>query len=157
MDTKDSYFWKFLMRIENEMTKEDVLASINNVVKFRCERSFHNRYSIKIEWKENDRFGIYVFNMVPKRLFLDEDLIHYEKQINLPKIDELVQIIEKRGYFDDHEEKRRFGRDGSDWKIEVKLNGKYKKIEEWSPKKGVVYDIGKYLIDLSDKNLEPIY
>ena len=157
MNKEDSYFWKFLMKIENELNKEDVANNINNVIKFKCRRSFENEYAIKIEWKENDRFGIYVFNMVPKRLFLDEDLIHYEKQINLPKIDELLQIIEKYRYFDYHEERGGGGHDGSDWIIEIKLNGKYKKITESSPKRGMIYDIGKYLIDLSDKNLEPIY
>ena len=160
-DMKEKYKNSFIMlrlyEILNELENEHIDLSDNNVIKFICRRSFHDLFSIKIEWKNNEFMGLFVLNVIPMRSIKEENVKHYVKLIKIEHIEKLLSILEKYKYFEESNYIERHGLDGASWKVQIKIMEKYKELDIWSPDDGVVYDIGKYLISLSDIDLGQIY
>jgi len=146
--------------IENLNTcyTENIKKKKNNVIKFIYDCFFHDYFSIKIEWNEDNQCGEYVLYTTPRHgSFEKDDVKHYKKQIGEKHIKELLLMMDKYKYFDESNYIERLGLDGSFWTTEIKINNKYKKLTIWSPNDGIVYLIGKYLIDLSEIDLGKIY
>jgi hypothetical protein len=49
------------------------------------------------------------------------------------------------------------GVDGAEWILERSEHGRYEFVHQWSPKKGPVYKVGTFLLDLTDWKFGPRY
>jgi hypothetical protein len=156
-ESKHSCYKSHVLKIMNELDNENIYESEYNVIKLVCKRSFHDWFSIKIEWQDDEFIGVFVLNRVPMFTLKEENYIHYEKQINKGHLDNMLNILQKYKDYENIVLTERHGFDGADWTMEIKINGKYKKFVTWSPDNGIVYELGNYLIKLSKINLGPIY
>ena len=139
---------KFLNLLDIYFDKRYTIFKNKNVIKFVCERSFHGNFCIIVEWDKNNYELIFCLNGLSE----NENDKYFAINIDNNKISILINILEKHKYFKKSHKNKNFGLDGSTWTLEVKYGLLYKEISEWSPSKGVIYDIGKYLIELSNAN-----
>jgi len=131
-----------------------VINRNHNIIKFCYQRSFHPEILIIVEWEKEDQDGKLTFVQD-----MDDDFNNLFKEIKLDniRIKTLLSILEKYNFFVESNEIDRMGLDGSIWQLEVQHNEQFKEINVWSPKYGVIYDIGKLLIEYSEVEIEELY
>jgi hypothetical protein len=136
-----------------------VLVNNVNVIRFTCLRTFHRPFSIKIMWTNNNAKLFFSMSDGAGGYDSGQLINHFEKEVNNNQINSLIRLINSSNVFnqsttiaDDAN-----GRDGSQWIIEVNISGNYKVIDRWSPRRGVAYDIGTYLIELSGEMINNLY
>jgi hypothetical protein len=84
-------------------------------------------------------------------------IIHFEKAINNNQINKLIKIINKNDFFNQPSIINNAGLDGSRWIIEINIDGNYKVIDRWTPRRGINREIGNYLIRLSGEKINNLY
>lgn len=128
-----------------------------NVIRFTCLRTFHRPFSIKIIWIDNN--AILSFSMSDGAGGYDAGklIIHFEKAINNNQINKLIKIINKNDFFNQPSIINNAGLDGSRWIIEINIDGNYKVIDRWTPRRGINREIGNYLIRLSGEKINNLY
>jgi len=125
-----------------------------NVIKFDCHRSFHSDFCIIVEWFKDNEDGYIIFCM---RSSEENENRYIASNIEKYKIQRLLEILDKYKYFSKPNKIKRFGFDGSRWTLEVQIKNKYKEIDVWTPKNGVIYDVGKKLIEYSGAIINNLY
>ncbi|MDR0322310.1 MAG: hypothetical protein LBI28_12485 [Treponema sp.] len=123
-----------------------------NVIRFTCLRTFHSPFSIKVIWDNNAKL-IYNMSNGAGGYSAGELINHFEKSLNNDQINNLTEIIHSYNIFNQPSVIDESGFDGSQWIIEINMDGNYKVIDRWSPKRGMIYDIGKYLVELSGEEI----
>jgi hypothetical protein len=128
-----------------------------NVIRFTCLRTFHKPFSIKIMW--NNINAKLIFNMSDGAGGYSPGALmsHFAKPLRNDQLNKLIEIVNRYNIFNQPTTINNDGLDGSQWIIEVNIDGNYKVIDRWTPRRGVVYDIGKYLIELSEEKIDTLY
>jgi hypothetical protein len=136
-----------------------VLVNNINAIRFTCLRTFHKPFSIKIIW--NDTNEKLIFNMSDGAGGYDTGILinHFEKILRNDQINKLVRMVNKYNFFNQPTiiNNGDFGLDGSQWIIEINIDGNYNVIDRWTPKSGIAYYIGKYMIELSGVEIDNLY
>jgi DNA-directed RNA polymerase subunit RPC12/RpoP len=131
-----------------------VINNNTNIIKFECSRSFHGPFCIIAEWDNDNSDGKLIFCM---RIFSDDEDDYKEIKLENKKIKYLLSVLEKYKYFTKPNQIERYGLDGSTWTLEVQYGKLFKEISVWSPDKGVIYDIGRLLLEYSKPKINEIY
>jgi DNA-directed RNA polymerase subunit RPC12/RpoP len=136
------------------MDQRYIINRNNNIIKFSCHRSFYPFFDIIVEWNTEDEIG----NLIFCSLTFDENEVSFKKiDIEYNKIGTLLSILNKYKYFTKPNKIKRMGLDGSRWTLEVQYNNQYKEINIWTPKDGVIYEIGIKLIEYSGVVIKELY
>ena len=149
-----TWYGKYLDVLDNENL---IIVNNKNVVRFTCLRTFHKPFSIKVIWDNNNANLIYNMSNGMGGYRSGELMNHYEKILNNDQIKKLIEIININNAFNESTIINELGFDGSQWIIEINIGGRYKVIDRWTPSKGVAYNIGIYLIELSGEKIENLY
>jgi hypothetical protein len=149
-----TWYGKHLDVLDNENL---IIVNNKNVVRFTCLRTFHKPFSIKIIWDNNN--ANLIFNMSNGMGGYESGILmnQFQKTLKIDQINKLIEIININNIFNESTTIDDDGFDGSQWIIEINISGKYKVIDRWTPKKGVAYNIGIYLIELSGEKIENLY
>jgi hypothetical protein len=140
--------------IEKYMDQWYVINSGTNIIKFECSRSFHGPFCVIAEWDNDNSDGKLIFCMHTSS---DDEDDYKEMKLENKKIKHLLNILDKYKYFTKPNQIKRFGLDGSTWILEVQYGKLFKEISVWSPDKGVIYDIGKLLLEYSKPKINEMY
>jgi hypothetical protein len=140
-----------------DVLDNEILIHKNNItiIRFTCLRSFHKPFSIKVIWDNNNAKLIFSMSDGMGGYEVGKLISHFEKYLSNDQINKLLESINI--IFDQPTKIEEYGLDGSQWIIEININGRYKVVDRWSPKSGVVYNIGKYLIELSGEKICELY
>jgi hypothetical protein len=138
----------------------EILIDIQNknVIRFTCLRTFHNPFSIKVTWDNS-------FNIVLEYSLADGAggyrpgvvIKHSVKEISKNELNYLLNLISQQHFYDQETVVDDNGHDGSQWIIEINIDGRYKVVDRWTPRSGLNYSIGIYLIEISGEKIENLY
>jgi ribosomal protein S27E len=153
-EEENSIFEKENILLQYFMNERYVLNNKYNIIKFDCHRSFDSPFCIIVEWFNNDNDGNIIFCMYSCE---ENERRYIAKRLEIYKLNILLSILNKYKYFSKPNKINRHGFDGSTWTLEVQIGNLYKEIDVWSPNKGVIYDIGKLLIEYSGVIINELY
>ena len=133
--------------------KEPLLFNRNiekEIFRFTWLRSFDEPIAIRIEkdgddhwlfWKKLSGKGGYE----PGKLVVDR-----KKRISENEWINIKELIKRADFWNMDFNQGVFGNDGSQWIIEGVNSTDYRVVDRWSPREGNFYDIGNYLISLTN-------
>ncbi len=128
-----------------------VVKNPNNVIRFKCYRSFHSRFYIIAEW--NDSLTDMKLIYCCLEYFSKEHDKYVEKTLTKEMLDNLLQTLNKYKFFTEPNTSDIDGIDGSTWTLEISIGKQYRELSVWSPENGVAYDIGHLLLEYVNPNI----
>ena len=149
----------------------DVLDNVNlvnitgkNAIRFLCLRTFHKPFSIKIIWGKDD-YPLLEFNLSNGSggYSFGNIIKNTKKNVNSESINELLKMLDNNNFYNQPTigsmPEGIISFDGSNWIIEVNINGNYHVLERGTGTIGrnVANEIGNYLIELSGEEIEDMY
>jgi len=154
-DDRADWYWRALAGM-NEPSLAD--GSGPDSWRFLWLRSFHAPIAVRIQSAADGRL-----NLTAKRLSgqggYDPGLIAATVQRPLePDEARRFRALAGSPRFDaDGPPDCTFGADGARWIIETRVGGQYHFQDEWTPQTGEVAALGRFMLDLTDWDVEPIY
>jgi hypothetical protein len=159
-DIKSQWYSKQLKALREPYFEEFKNSAEEEAYRFIWLRTFHNPVAIRVTVKE-DNYGILSLKVTSGKGGYKPGRIIKKKKIELSEsqIDDLRSVVESNKFWEEKKSDSIYnmGLDGAQWIVEVKCEGDYHYIDEWSPEHGCVRNIGLYLLKISGYKPDDIY
>jgi len=84
-------------------------------------------------------------------------ILNEKKKITKERVSAIIKFIEDIHFWNLPSRLETRGFDGSEWIIELLLNGKYHLVNRWTPESGPIRELGLQFIELSGLKVAEIY
>jgi hypothetical protein len=153
------WYSSHLLAMNEPKLSNESQATNENIIRFLWLRTFHEPVSIRLNSNETG------YRMVAKSLtgkggcepgtMAELNVI----DLNNSQILTLEAILSECKFYEEDTTDKSMGKDGSQWIVELQMNGKYHVVDRWSPEpEECLYTLGKFLIQASSlKSIKPMY